>query len=337
MNNFEKIEISENPWEQIHRSETRDQINTRRVHYLYPHDLYWTKNYNSDVGLRMKSDSKLEGLENPPKISGLEIIKQNTEGGGSYLDLMLVEKNYLDLFRTICVDLLNSLFEKEPRDYDAIASAIISRLRRWQQMMAKTKGSILTIEAQLGLYGELLILRDFFLENISPRSAFRAWIGPTLSAQDFLHSNVLLEIKTQLSIDPVKISSLEQLDPQEEELFLIHQLLEESEDEGLSLQELVNQIRKEYASKDVVSNEIFKTSLLEANFEDNDQYNNRLWNLESRKGYLVNGEFPRLTRKNVHPLIASSVYKINLESCIEFNAKLSEIQNKINGGSNASD
>ena len=250
---------------------------------------------------------------------------------------MLVEKNYLDLFRTICVDLLNSLFEKEPRDYDAIASAIISRLRRWQQMMAKTKGSILTIEAQLGLYGELLILRDFFLENISPRSAFRAWIGPTLSAQDFLHSNVLLEIKTQLSIDPVKISSLEQLDPQEEELFLIHQLLEESEDEGLSLQELVNQIRKEYASKDVVSNEIFKTSLLEANFEDNDQYNNRLWNLESRKGYLVNGEFPRLTRKNVHPLIASSVYKINLESCIEFNAKLSEIQNKINGGSNASD
>jgi hypothetical protein len=204
-------------------------------------------------------------------------------------------------------------------------------------MMAKTKGSILNIEAQLGLYGELLILRDFFLKNISPKSAFRAWIGPTRSAQDFQHSNVLLEIKTQLSIDLVKISSLEQLDPREEELFLIHQLLEESEDEGLSLQELVNQIRKEYASKDVVSSEIFKTSLLEANFEDNDQYNNPLWKLESRKGYLVNGEFPRLTRGNVHHLIASAVYKINLESGSEFNAKLSEIQNKIRGGLNVSD
>ena len=97
MNNFEKIEIPENPWEQIHQSETPDQLNTRRVHYLYPHDFYWTKNYNSAVGLRMKSNSRLESLENTPKISGLEIIKQNTEGGGSYLDLMLVEKNYLDL------------------------------------------------------------------------------------------------------------------------------------------------------------------------------------------------------------------------------------------------
>ena len=147
MNNFEKIEISENPWEQIHRSETRDQINTRRVHYLYPHDLYWTKNYNSDVGLRMKSDSKLEGLENPPKISGLEIIKQNDTEGGSFLDLLLVEKNYLDLFKTICVDMLSTLFQHEPSEYDAIANAIINRLRRWQELMAITKDKILSIDS----------------------------------------------------------------------------------------------------------------------------------------------------------------------------------------------
>jgi hypothetical protein len=337
MDKFDKIEIPENPWEQIHRCETPDQLNTRRVHYLYPHDFYWTKNYNSAVGLRMKSDSRLEILENPPKISGLEIIKQNDADGGSFLDLLLVEKNYLDLFRTICIDLLNTLFELEQSDYDAIANTIINRLRRWQEMMAKTKDRILNIEAQLGLYGELLILRDFFLKKMSPRSAFRAWIGPTHSAQDFKHSNVLLEIKTQLSIDPVKISSLEQLNSEDNELFLIHQLLEESDDEGLSLQELVNRIRKEYASKDVVSNEMFKTSLLEANFNDNDQYNNRLWNLESRKGYCVNGEFPKLTRKNVNNLITSAIYKIDLESCSEFNSKLTEIHNKLSGDPNDND
>ena len=112
---------------------------------------------------------------------------------------------------------------------------------------------------------------------------------------------------------------------------------EESDDEGLSLQELVNRIRKEYASKDVVSNEIFKTSLLEANFNDNDQYNNRLWNLESRKGYYVNGEFPKLTRKNVNNLITSAIYKIDLESCSEFNSKLTEIHNKLSGDPNAND
>ena len=332
MNAFDKIEVPDNPWEEIKRSNSENILNTRRVDYRYPHDFYWTKNSSGSYGLRLSSDSKLEALEKPPTISGLEVTKQN-EGGGASLDLTLLDKNSSDLFRTICIDLLYASSQKGKDSYDALAHAILNRLKRWQELMAKPKGSLLSREGQLGLYGELLILRDFFLKKIVPRSAFSAWIGPDNSAQDFQHLNLLLEIKTQFSIRPVKISSLEQLNPGEKELFLIHQLLEETEKDGLTLQELVNRIRKEYASKDVVSSDLFERSLLDAGYRDNDFYNKHLWKLESRKGYMVNGEFPSLTSHNVHNLIQSAEYTVKIESCREFNAKISEIESKINGGS----
>ena len=48
---------------------------------------------------------------------------------------------------------------------------------------------------------------------------------------------------------------------------------------------------------------------------------------------MVNGEFPSLTSHNVHNLIQSAEYTVKIESCREFNAKISEIESKINGGS----
>ena len=330
MNAFNRIEIPENPWDGIEKSNSENKLNTRRVDYRYPHDFYWTKNSSGSYGLRLSSDSKLEALEKPPKISGIEVNKFN-EGGGSSLDLTLIDKNSSDLFRTICIDLLYTSSKKRKDNYDALAHAILNRLKRWQELMAKPKGSLLSREGQLGLYGELLILRDFFLKKFSPRISIEAWIGPEGSAQDFQYSNVLLEIKTQLSIRPVKISSLEQLNPGEKELFLIHQLLEENEKEGLTLQELVNIIRKEYTSKDVVSSDLFKRSLMEVGFRDNDYYNKHLWKLESRKGYSVSSEFPSLTSQNVHHLISSAEYTVKIESCKEFKTEISDIESKING------
>ena len=330
MNAFNKIEVPENPWDGIERSNSENKLNTRRVDYRYPHDFYWTKNSRGSYGLRLSSDSKLEALEKPPKLSGIEITKHN-EGRGASLDLTLFDKNSSDLFRTICIDLLYTSSQKGKDNYEALAHAILNRLKRWQELMAKPKGSLLSREGQLGLYGELLILRDFFLKKFSPRICFESWIGPEGSAQDFQYSNILLEIKTQLSIRPIKISSLEQLNPGEKQLFLIHQLLEETEKEGLSLQELVTMIKKEYASKDVVSNDLFKRSLMDAGFRDNDYYNKHLWKLESREGYSVNGGFPSLTSDNVHQLISSAEYTIKIESCKQFKTETSDIESKING------
>ncbi|SVD48112.1 uncharacterized protein METZ01_LOCUS400966, partial [marine metagenome] len=55
MNAFDKIEVPDNPWEEIKRSNSENILNTRRVDYRYPHDFYWTKNSSGSYGLRLSS------------------------------------------------------------------------------------------------------------------------------------------------------------------------------------------------------------------------------------------------------------------------------------------
>ena len=331
---FDQINITAEPWKPIGIAKDRDSIKSRRVDQNYPHNVFWTRDHKDSIGFRFSSDTNLKNLDNLPRISGIDITKKKSGQGPIWLDLTLVEKRNSDLFRTICVDLLQFLFPIDKGRDDEAAKAILERLRKWQKLL-KAKGSeeFLGPEEQLGLFGELLILRDYFLKKMSPIHAFATWIGPNDSPQDFRHSNLLLEIKTNSASTnrPIKISSLEQLNSRGAELYLIHQLIAVDETEGSTLQELVDSIREEYASTNVNAGELFKIALLSVAFQDNERYNQTPWKLYSRKSYLVEEGFPMLTDENVHSSISSVTYNIKIESCSEFIVENREIEEKIIG------
>jgi hypothetical protein len=334
---FDQIKIPEDPWKKIGIAANNESIKSRRVDPDFHHNVFWTRNHNGEIGFRLSSKTKLDFSKNLPRISGIEITINKSDQGHFWLDLSLVKKKSDDLFRTISIDLLQLLFSIEKGRDDEAAKAIIDRLMKWQKLL-KSKGGddYLGPEQQLGLFGELLILRDFFLNKLSPINAFTAWIGPKDSPQDFKHLDLLLEIKTNSASSnrPIKISSLEQLNSRGLKLYLIHQLISEDRTEGITLQELVNSIRDEYASANLNAGVLFKVALLSVGFEDDEMYNHARWKLHSRKSYQVVEGFPMLTDENVHPSISKATYIIEIESCNEYIVEKREIEEEIKGEKN---
>jgi len=334
---FDQINIPEDPWKQIGIALDKESIKSKRVNPNFPHDVFWTRDHKGSIGFRLSSETKLNFSKNLPSISGIDITTKKTEQGQVWLDLILVKKKSSEIFRTICVDLLHLLFSIGRGRDDEAAKAIIERLMEWQKLLKSKSGdAFLSTEQQIGLFGELLVLKDFFLKKLSPINAFSAWIGPKDSPQDFRHSNLLLEIKTNSASTnrPIKISSLEQLNSRGAELYLIHQLIAVDEREGSTLQELVNSIRDEYASANLNAGVLFKVALLSVGFEDDERYNHARWKLHSRKSYIVEEGFPMLTEENVHPSILDSTYTIRIESCNDFIVENSKIAEEILGEEN---
>ena len=337
MNFFDQVNIPEDPWKQIGVATDKKSIKSRRVDPNFPHNVFWTRDHKGSIGFRLSSGTKLNFSKNLPRINGIDITNKKTEQGHVWLDLILVNKKSSDLFRTICVDLLHLLFPIEKGRDDEAASAIIERLMEWQKFLRSKSGDVLlSQEEQLGLFGELLILKDIFLSKLSPINAFSAWIGPKGSPQDFKYLDLLLEIKTNSasSNHPIKIASLEQLNSRGAELYLVHQLIIVDDLEGTTLQELVNSMRDEYASANVNAGVLFKVALLSVGFENDERYNQARWKLQLRKSYLVQAGFPLLTDENVNPSILDVTYTIKIESCSNFIVENRKIEEKIIGEEN---
>ena len=155
---FDQINIPEDPWEKIGVAEGKQSIKSRRVDPNFHHNVFWTRNHKGEIGFRLSYKTKLDFSKNLPQISGIDITKNKSEQGHFWLDLCLVKKKNDDLFRTICIDLLQLLFTIEKERDDKPAKAILDRLMTWQKLL-KSKGGedYLGPEQQLGLFGELLI------------------------------------------------------------------------------------------------------------------------------------------------------------------------------------
>jgi hypothetical protein len=50
---------------------------------------------------------------------------------------------------------------------------ILSALERWQKLLENRKKKSLSLQQQIGLFGELVILRDLFMANLPPTEGNR--------------------------------------------------------------------------------------------------------------------------------------------------------------------
>ena len=219
------------------------------------------------------------------------------------------------LFCTLLVDLISHLDQSG----NAPATALVRRLTAWQRMLSRGLPTGLGPEARIGLYGELLVLREVVLPSIGP-DAVRAWVGPSAAPQDFVHLSAAVEVKTVSRRDPerCRISSEKQLDTTgHAALFLVHQVLSPTL-EGSTLQEIVDELR---GDPHVHADQMwFENSLLEAGWLDmhRSQYAHDRYALTQRRCYFVMEGFPRLI-PGVLPMGISEVsYLVNLATCTSF-------------------
>ncbi|GAA2238244.1 PD-(D/E)XK motif protein [Streptomyces indiaensis] len=232
-----------------------------------------------------------------------------------YVEVVAQPTTDAHIFCTLLADLVDHL----ERTSVAPAAAVVRRIASWQRVLGRGLGGVLRPEARIGLFGELLVLRDVVLPACG-RDAVSRWLGPAGGVRDFAWGAWGLEVKTvsgDRGNNPLRcrIHGEEQLDEGSlDYLALVHQQLR-SDQAGSSLCDLVDELR---AHPSVEGQEaVLENCLVEAGWFDvhRSHYEGERWQLEARRCYRVTETFPRLVPHLLPEGISSLSYDLDLGAC----------------------
>ena len=247
-------------------------------------------------------------------ISTKEIkVTQGKESDNVYWTCFdLIDEEAKDVFFTFCDSLIKSI-ENINDEYNALTS-LKDRYYSWK-LLLKNKGKM-SFEAYQGLYGELYFLLNYLFENNSIDDAVISWVGPDGYSKDFSVSNTWYEIKTiGTSSNSIKINSLAQLDSNIKGhlIAIVVEKMSEEYNNGLcSVRTLYRTILNKIVSHQ--TRELFINKVLNYGYIDDDEtINNYKFEVKSINSYLVDKDFPRITKNN---LTTSAICQVTYEIII---------------------
>ena len=321
-------------WSDIRQSSTTGQIHVRRADPGHPIDWFRGKDHDGNyLFLFQGSSTDLTDLK-VPKLAGIDITPVQIERKEWGLSFRLLDLSQLDIFRALCANLMEATAALEPGNAEAAAGVVLARLKRWQDLLKARRDNLLAQTERIGLFGELLLLRDLFLPRLPGIQAVVTWRGPHRDEQDFLFREHAIEVKTQLvtSDRKLRISSAEQLDAASGRIVLCHQTLglaPEGNMAALSLNDLVLELREELGGGP--ASELFDAKLIEAGYAGNEAYEEERWQLVDRTFFDVAEEFPRIRPSLLHEAIGDVSYSIRLQACEAFWMSADDTLNQVFG------
>lgn len=261
------------------------------------------------------SSSAMPIGEKLPDGQGFAVSRvESSEDGLTWLALTRSSHGSLELFTAMVADVSHAMEIESDFEEEQLLKVFLGRIRAWQEFMRKG-AQALSPESEIGLVGELTVLRAVIDAGVSPASAIESWVGPLDGVQDFELGTGSLEVKTTLSVTgfPAKIGSLEQLDDSiRQPLFLAGARLRQSE-AGKRLPELVAEMH-DVTAGEVEAARLLSERLIAAGYFDAhaDRYHRR-FTLYDIRVVEVKDCFPRLTLGNVPLGIMKATYEIDLD------------------------
>ena len=261
--------------------------------------------------------ARLAAADKLPEGQGFAVERADPEGSGK-LWLALTRKfaGSAELFAAMACDIIGALDDAVAASADEakLLRVLTGRVGAWQEFMRKGT-QVLSPEAEIGLIGELTLLRTIINAGVPSALAIESWVGPLDGIQDFELGTGALEVKTTLSAAgfPAKIGSLEQLDDSvRQPLFLAGARLRQTAS-GQNLPGIVEAMRLTFKG-DAESERLLTERLLAAGYIDAhaDRYPRRFEPAGTRVVEVTN-DFPRLTTGNVPAGIMRTMYEIDLD------------------------
>lgn len=300
------------PWELISGAPHPGLLTSRRVDAAHPQELFWARNDTGARALVLKWDQPLELPVSAPRIRGIAV-----EQAQGMLKLVLQDNSSLDVFQTLCEDMIEFL-RPIHSPCDAVA-AMFLRLQKWQRLLDKGGRGLLREPEIRGLCAELRFLDQELLSRFGPDSV-GLWTGPSGTPQDFQFGNSAIEIKSRsASGNPsITISSADQLWAPGQGLYLFVYSLgqQPAGTGGHSLRALVEKVRDQ-VSPGHWRNQL-EEKLLEVGYMDLPEYEETDYAISAPMSFEVRDGFPRLTPPIIPDGINSITYRIHLEKCIPF-------------------
>lgn len=248
--------------------------------------------------------------------SRMILVKSGTRADKKWsLSFSLIDDSYKDMFVLFCEDIVFSsacIANKEKA-----TRFVGKRYKEWREMLANTRGNLLSPEEIKGLLGEMYFLKEFLCVQYGAEKAALSWTGPKHLPQDYIIDDTWYEIKTvSSSRTEIGISSIEQLDcVKPGELVVIR-----ADKTSMTNYDAVNLnvLYKELLAMlpDDASKEQFSTMLLRYGYYPRPEYENEeyIFEIKAVVRYAVSSEFPCIRRTNLPGSITEAKYSLELSA-----------------------
>ena len=246
------------------------------------------------------------------KIESTSLTLEKSDQQGS-LSLVRQQRGDLGLFSQMASDVVSTLASSTDQNGETLYKLFLMRVIAWQEFMRKSQTSLSAAE-ELGLIGELEVIRLLLDKDLPPHLVIDSWKGPIDGIQDFELGSGALEVKSTLSKEgfSAQILSLNQLDDSVVSPIFLLGCLFTLDPNGLSLPQKVRIIR-ENLDDNRAALELFNNVLLRAGYLDShaEDYS-RSFASETIKIWIVDDLFPRLVPSNVPLGVRQVRYEIDL-------------------------
>lgn len=276
--------------------------------------------FSSNIEVNVSNFSNLQEIE-------VDLFSSPNEPDRNIIIFKLINLEHKDIFSVLCEDLiLNIAVEANERK---VISEVLDRFEKWKSLFSKVGSQGLRPEEQRGLYGELYFLRRFLQTNNDLYSVIKSWVGSEKQIRDFQSGNWAVEVKTTNGNNHQKvfISSERQLDSTNlENLFLYHISLEQQQNSGETLNDLVDSIFDILRSETIALNK-FKNKIYEVGYFDSQRniYEVNGYHIRQDVFYKVENDFPRILENDIRKGVGDVKYSIILSRCTPFLTEESKV------------
>lgn len=277
--------------------------------------------FNLSLELYVQTDKNPDKI-NFPRWKGVEIgtatLPEYGDSLGQCIFLKQSEQSEGYIFEIIVEDLRISI--ERLRDLKNIADCFSSVLTKWRNFFLLEKDIQLSNERELGLLGELSLLKQ--LIDVHGEVAVSFWAGCNDETHDFYIKGNAIEVKSTTQKAPYKtnISSEYQLDTQDvlNDLYLKFYAFRKSESDGFTLPEIIRDIELLLASDTVYLHQfqqkIERYGYLRVCAE---LYQTGYFVRESAL-YKVGVGFPRIERSKLEAGLSNVAYSLSMDMCQKF-------------------
>lgn len=311
---------TEDPWSTLDPPATATRANMKPISEDSPWAFYWMLDFERRRLLGLRHAKGLVDKSHLPHLSGVTIETVDF-ADSEFLIFKLLESAHREIFQRLCLDIISAT-ASAPDERQAVGAAI-ARTWRWHYLLKGGTDGRLSPEEQKGLIGELRVLEDHVLEEMSAVDAIEAWTGPSGAPKDFELGSTAIEAKARRggAQPKVRISSADQLDAADfDRLFLhvIHLSRPGPGDSGVSLNDIVDRIRKRVQESDIGALLFLEEHLVSAGYRDEDDYADSLWIETGSELFEVIEGFPRIITSALPSSISRVSYDIALVDCLPF-------------------
>jgi hypothetical protein len=267
------------------------------------------------VGFRSTAIPTSEHLPQGKGFSVTKIESRLIDEAHSWISLARQSSGSQEIFLMMADDVISTLSMRSQASEPELLSIFLGRIRAWQSFMQRDTDTVLGPAAEVGLIGELEVIRAL-LEMLVPASiVLEGWRGPDEGLQDFVFGTGAIEVKTTLTVGefPAIIGCLNQLDATLVRPLFLAAIRLRLSDSGASLSSKVANIRKMLTSEEAALG-AFNNLLIRAGYLDSmcARYT-RCFEPLSIKMLTIDERFPKLTHSNVSREIRDARYIIDLD------------------------